>query len=272
MLDDYLAGGGQLLIALNAVEGDLQNARGSVLHTGVGDWLRQKGIAVEPSFVIDEQCAPVQVQQQQGYFTYRTTVEFPYLPVVTNFADHPITKGLEQVVMTFASPIRQVGNDTSLSFQPIAQTSVNSGTINAPTTFNIQRQWTAADFTMSGIQVGALVEGPLAGDATARMVVFSDGDFPVSGQQGRQNNDNISLFVNSIDWLSDDTGLIGLRTKGVASRPIDQAYLGEDASGKRQTLKYLNFGLPILLVLLYGFFRYQRQKRLRLKRMTESYA
>ena len=116
-----------------------------------------------------------------------------------------------------------------------------------------------------------MLEGKLAGEANARIIVIGDGDFPVSGQQGRQNPDNISLMANSIDWLSDDTGLIELRTKAVATRPISQEYLSEDASGKRNFLKYFNFGLPIMLVLLYGFLRFQREKRIRLKRMQERF-
>ena len=56
------------------------------------------------------------------------------------------------------------------------------------------------------------------------MVVFSDGDFAVNGEgQGAQQlqPDNVNLMSNAIDWLSDDTGLISLRTKGVTSRPLD---------------------------------------------------
>jgi len=73
-------------------------------------------------------------------------------------------------------------------------------------------------------------------------------------------------MVNSIDWLSDDTGLIELRTKGVVSRPIDQL-----EEGTQNLLKYLNFLLPIILVLIYGFIRMQRKKITRIKRMEESY-
>ncbi len=270
-LDDYLARGGQLLIALNTVEGDLQNARGTATPTGVEDWLAQKGIAVTPGFAIDAQCAPVQVQQQQGFFRFNTSVQFPFLPIVTEFSDHPAGSGLEQVVMPFASPLSFVG-DSTVKYTPVALTSVSSGIVNAPTYFDINKQWTEADFTMSNLHLGAVLEGPLASDTYARMVVFGDGDFPVTGQQGRQSEDNISLFVNSIDWLSDDTGLIELRTKAVASRPIDQEYLGEEALGTRNWLKYLNFGLPILLVLGYGVLRYQRQQRLRQQRQNQSFA
>ncbi|MGM0475444.1 MAG: GldG family protein, partial [Bacteroidota bacterium] len=79
--------------------------------------------------------------------------------------------------------------------------------------------------------------------------------------------DNISLLVNSIDWLSDDTGLIELRTKGVSSRPIKQL---EDST--RSLLKWLNFLLPIVLVLIYGGLRYQHRKNQRVMRMEANYA
>lgn len=268
-LDDYLSRGGQLFIALNAVEGDLQNAQGTAIHTGLEDWLRQKGVEASPSFIIDAQCGSVTVRQQQGFLTFNTALQFPYLPVISNFPEHPITRGLEQAILSFASPLRFVGDSTA-RFTPIALTSVKSGIANPPVFFDINRQWTDADFPMSNLTVGGILEGNLAGGAFSRIIVIGDGDFPVSGQ-GAQNEDNISLMANSIDWLSDDTGLIELRTKAVASRPIEQEYLSDDASGKRNRMKYLNFALPLLLVLAYGFFRLQRQKALRLKRMQEKY-
>ena len=123
---------------------------------------------------------------------------------------------------------------------------------------------------MNNVIVGGVLEGDFGGGIPGKIVVYGDGDFGVSGQQ-RQSQDNVSLLANSIDWLSDDTGLIELRTKSVATRPIAQEYLGEEASGKRSFLKYLNFGLPILLILIYGFIRYQRERNRRIKRMVESY-
>ena len=69
---------------------------------------------------------------------------------------------------------------------------------------------------MSNITIGGILEQAGSG----RIIVVGDGDFPVSGQGRGQSADNISLMVNGIDFLSDDTGLIELRTKGVAYRPL----------------------------------------------------
>jgi len=102
-----------------------------------------------------------------------------------------------------------------------------------------------------------------------RMVVIGDGDFAVNGppQQQRQlQPDNVNLFVNAIDWLSDDTGLIALRTRGAVSRPIRE--LDEST---RSLLKYTNFLLPVLLAVGYGVVRSQRNRAVRMQRMNEDY-
>jgi gliding motility-associatede transport system auxiliary component len=267
-LDSYMNNGGKLFIAMNRVNGDLQTQSGSTLNTGLEGWLTQKGIVVENNFIIDASCASVGVQQQQGMFSYRTQIQFPYLPVITTFADHPITKGLEAVILQFASSINYTG-DSTVTFVPIAQTSENAGTKASPTYFEVQKNWTQTDFPLSNLPVAGYFKGQLAGNSISEMVVIGDGNFPVNGsgqQQQQQQEDNISLMVNSIDFLSDDTGLIELRTKGVSSRPLDQI---ED--GRKAFLKYLNFLLPLILIIGYGIFRMQMNRNLKVKRMEEGY-
>ncbi len=263
-LDAFMARGGKLLVALNKVDGDLQNATGSAVNTGLATWLSNKGVTVENKFLTDANCAAVNVQQQQGSFRFQTRVQFPFLPIISNFADHPVTKGLEQVILPFASPLVFSG-DTTTNFTPLAYSSEQSGTATVPTYFNIQQQWTDADFPLSSQTVAAALEG-----SYGRMVVIGDGDFAINSKDGGQpqavQEDNVSLFVNSIDWLSDDTGLIELRTKGVSSRPLDQL---EDST--KAMLKWLNFGIPVLLAILYGFFRAQSKRLQRIKRMEVSY-
>jgi gliding motility-associatede transport system auxiliary component len=76
----------------------------------------------------------------------------------------------------------------------------------------------------------------------------------------------VNLLVNCIDWLSDDTGLLDLRTQGATARPIEEM---ED--GKKAAIKYLNFLVPIVLVIAYGIFRAQRNRILRNKRKEVGY-
>ena len=157
--------------------------------------------------------------------------------------------------------------DSSISYTPLLFSSEQSGTQPSPQYFNFTKQWTQADFPMQNLVLGAVLEGKLSGAANSKMVVLADGDFAIGTGQQQINPDNISLMVNSIDWLSDDTGLIALRTKGVSSRPIKQM---ED--GTRSIIKWLNFLLPILLVLIYGFIRFQYRQNQRIIRMEADFS
>lgn len=265
-LDAYLARGGKLFIALNRVSGDLQTGYGSGLTTGLESWLGDKGLYVNENFIVDQNCVNATMQQQVGNAIQISSIAIPHVPRISRFSDHPVTRGLEEVILPFASTLDFMG-DSLTSFTPILFSSELSGTQSAPTYFDFQRRWTSGDFPLSSQVLGGVLEGPLAGDISSRMVVIGDGDFAVNDQGQQVNPDNISLLVNGIDWLSDDTGLIELRTKGVSSRPIKQM---ED--GKRTLLKWLNFLLPILLVLIYGGFRYQYRKNQRIMRMEANYS
>jgi gliding-associated putative ABC transporter substrate-binding component GldG len=268
MLDDYLATGGRLMIAMNNVEGDLQTLQGKVVWTGLQDWLREKGIDFQNALLVDVNNGNISVSQRTNFGVMTSQMRFPYFPAIRKFADHPATKGLEQVQFTFMSPIRYVG-DTSLTFTPLAFTSDQTGVKNLPVFLDINQKWSQADFNRKNEVVACLLEGRLSGNNNAKMIVISNGDFAVNAGNNRQNMrqpDNISLMVNSIDWLSDDTGLIDLRTKSVTSRPIDA--MGD---ARKNTLRWLNFLLPIALVLIYGLIRMQLRRNQRMKRMEEGY-
>jgi len=267
-LDNYLAQGKRLFIAMNRVRGDFSTSSGSTVNTALETWLAGKGLTVENNFVIDDNCGSVSVLQQQPGFTFQTQVRFPYIPVISTFEEHPVTKGIESVIMQFASSITFIG-DTSLKFTPLAKTSGKSGTQPCPTYFDIRKRWIDEDFPLSELTVAGLLEGKISGNNNSKIILVSDGDFPVGGEgrQARQiHPDNVNLMVNSIDWLSDDTGLIDLRTKGVTSRPLDAI-----EEGRIALLKYTNFLLPIILIVIYGIFRIQRNRNRRIKRMEEGY-
>ncbi len=267
-VDAFLDRGGRLLVAINRVQGDLRSLYGMSVSTGLEGWLSKKGIDVVDNFVADAQCGSVSVPQQFGIFTVQANVSFPYVPVIGTFAEHPITTGLESVMLQFASEIKiSPGSDSTSVITPIAFSSNLSTVLPAPQFFDINKEWTENDFPRENIPVAVAVEN--VGQHEGRMVVIADGDFPVNGppQQSRPlQPDNVNLFVNSIDWLSDDTGLIALRTRGAVSRPIIEL---EDST--KTILKYVNFVFPVLLVIGYGIVRAQRNRITRLKRMGENY-
>lgn len=260
-LDRYLEKGGNLCLAFNTVEGNFQTVQGIEVKNGIKEWLQTKGFTIQSDFVVDARCGNISVQQKQGYMTFNTAVNFHYFPMINSFEEHPITKGIDQVIFQFASALNYAGNAT---FTPIVKTSELSNVMPAPVFFNIEKKWSKQDFPMQHQTLGGVLEQADANGS--KLVIFTDGDFPTGNQGQGQNADNVSLLVNSVDWLSDDTGLIDLRTKGVASRPIRDL---ED--GEKTRMKWMNFTLPILFVIGYGLFRTQRNRLRRRNRQLERY-
>ena len=267
-LDDYMADGGRLFIAMSRVNGNLQQGRGFGMGNGLETWLAEKGINMPEEFIVDANCSRVGVRQQQGGFTMTTQIPFPYLPIINKFADHPITKGLESVMMPFVSPITYTG-DTAVQFTPLATSSEKSATEAVPLIFDVNKNWQESDFNNPGQVVAAAFEGNIWGDVPSKLVLISNGSFAVNGEGQRPQQlqpDNVSLLANSVDWLTDETGLIDLRTKEVTSRPLDQV-----TDSQKTLIRWLNFLIPLLLTIIYGIIWYQRRRIIRKKRMEEGY-
>jgi ABC-type uncharacterized transport system involved in gliding motility auxiliary subunit len=208
------------------------------------------------------------MQQQTSFGMLQQQIQFPYIPVVSRFSNHPSVKGIESVILQFASTIKYSG-DTTKKFTALAFSSEQSNALRAPVYFELQKQWTQNDFPQNGLVVAAAIEGKLSGNTRSKMILIGDGDFPINGSNDKARQlspDNVNLLVNGIDWLSDDTGLISLRTKGATSRPIEAL---EDST--KTLLKYGNFFLPIFLALGYGIYRSHRNKMRRYKWMSENY-
>jgi gliding-associated putative ABC transporter substrate-binding component GldG len=270
-LDAFLARGGRILFAGSRVNENLQTAYGTVNNSGFEKWLQRKGIILNNDILIDASCSQIQVVQNLGGFQMIRQVEFPYIPVIKTFSKHPITGGLEAVIMPFVSSLKYAGNDT-IKYTPIAFTGEKSNSEALPVYFDIQHQWAESDFRLKNLVVAATLEGKIAGNVPTKMVCISCGAFVINGknEQGQRQQqlatDNINFFVNSVDWLTDETGLIDLRTKTVTARPLTEV-----SEATKNFVKWFNFLFPIILVVGYGFYRSQQNRKLRIKRMEENY-
>ena len=261
-LDKYLSSGGSIYLAYSNLQTDLQSQYLSPLpDIGIMGWLADKGITMNNQYVIDANCGAVTVRQQTGMFIMNRQIEFPYFPILSKFSEHPAARGLEGVIMPFVSSISYLPKDSAISIEPLVFSSENSGVVSAPVYIDIQKQWSESDFNAPSQVVAIAAEGPLSGAASSKMIVVANGAFAVNGegeQQQQVNQDNVNFASNSIDWLSDDTGLIELRTKGITSRPLEQI---DDT--KRNLYKYGNVALPIFLMIGIALYRRQRFARKR---------
>ncbi len=264
-LDKFLNDGGNLCIAVDVVEGDLQAVQGRAVSTNIRDWLKTKGVDVVPEFVVDANCGTIMVQQVQGFFTISSPVPFPYLVKVNTFEKDVITKGLEEVLFPFVAPIEITGDTSAYMVRPIVKSSKKSGRVAPPVYFDVQKKWTESDFDRGPQVLGVVIQpkDPRSG----KIVLFSDAEFARGNQRVPPNADNISLIANAVDWLTDETGLMEIRTKGISSRPIKKL-----SEAKVQMYKWVNFALPIALVIVLGVLYAQYRKRLRkLRQRPDNY-
>ncbi|MEP2025757.1 MAG: Gldg family protein [Reichenbachiella sp.] len=254
-IDDFMSNGGAVFIAYSNMNGNLQQgylSKGNDI--GLEGWLRNKQVNLGSQFVVDAQSGSVSVQQNNGVFTYRSQLKFPYFPMINDFPEHATTNGLETIMLPFVSAINYTGNDSTIRYNPLMLTSEMSGLAPTPSGVDIQKRWNENDFREGTQTLAVALEGALVGNQESKLILVSNGQFIINGNPPQQiSEDNVNFASNAIDWLSDDTGLIDLRTKGITNRPLDTV---EDST--REMLKYGNVAIPILLVFIYAFVRRQR--------------
>ena len=263
-LEKFLSKGGRLFIALNHAIGLLDHPNnGYINSTGVEDMLEKKGLKIRNDFIIDNNCGVCNFEQQYGYLKFQRSVSFPYCPVITNFSKHTITYGLRSMLLMFASSIEQIKTPTPYIFTPLAQSSSISGVQQAPVCFDLEKQWTQRDFNRPHNIVAALLT---TDDNNSAIVTITDADFLINQSAIDGHTDNITFALNSIEWLADNSGLIQLRNKFTTVPGLEP--VGDTT---REVLKYINFLLPILIILGIAFYRYKRNLRKREDRSHPGY-
>lgn len=264
-LENYLDRGGRLFIALSHAIGQISGTRnnGFINRTGIEKMLEKKGLKIKYDFVVDNNCGTIAINQQYGLITFQSNVSFPYIPNITNFSNHIITYGLNSILLPFASSIQQVRTQTTYIFTPLAKTSSISGVQQAPVFFNLQKQWSRNDFTHPHNIVAALLTND---DNNSAIVTITNAEFITNDIVMSGHTDNVNFALNSIEWLADNSGLIQLRNKFTtfaSLEPLD--------SNTKEFLKYLNFLLPLLLIIGFSVTRYKKNQKQRINRSRPGY-
>ncbi|MFT7588280.1 MAG: ABC-2 type transport system permease protein, partial [Limisphaerales bacterium] len=109
----------------------------------------------------------------------------------------------------------------------------------------------------------------------ARMIVVSDGDMiensvSADGRIAPLGSDHIEQYIfankdfilNSLEYLTDDTGLMQTRAKEIKLRPLDKAKVRES----RNWWTFMSIAAPVLILFLFGgiynIIRYRRYSSL----------
>jgi ABC-type uncharacterized transport system involved in gliding motility auxiliary subunit len=218
--------------------------------------------------------------QQQGQFQMQSQIPFPYLPNATNVdRSNPIVKDLQGLIFYFVSSLdTSLAVNKGLKAEVLVRSSKHSGRQTGFMMIDPLHRYTQDELSESNIPMAAVVSGSFKSyfsttggenkvfvpqttkSPDTRIVVVGDGDF--MKDDFASSRGNLTFFINIVDYLADDAGLITIRSKDVAQPPLDQI-----SDGTKKLLKYGDLILPPLLVIGYGLFRWRR--RVALKRSFE---
>ena len=280
-IDQYIMHGGKVAFLLNKVNASLQQRYTQPIDLGLEDMLENYGIRINADLVRDAQCANITVMQQQGQFQMQSQIPFPYLPNVANVnRSNPIVKDLQGLIFYFVSSLdTSLAVNKGLNAEVLVRSSKRSGRQTGFMMIDPLHRYTMDELSESNIPLAAVVSGSFksyfsttGGENQAlvpqvtkspetRIIVVGDGDFMKDEFAGSRGN--LTFFINIIDYLADDAGLITIRSKNIAQPPLDQI-----SDGTKKLLKYGDLLLPPILIIGYGLFRWRR--RVALKRSFEA--
>jgi ABC-2 type transport system permease protein len=221
-----------------------------------------------------------------------------FSPLLQPSQNHPIGKNVSRILSEFISSIDTVGESNGTKSSVILTTSpyarinkcpmiVSLGMIDAPPAREL--------FNRQYIPVGILLESKftsvfknrmigelglpantkiISESKPTKMMFFSGGHLIANKVNRNSTNKKISplgfdpvsnitfgnkdFFINAVNWLCDDSGLMELRSRTVKMRLLDKVRLREELV----TWQIINVIVPAILVLIAGilfwFFRHRR--------------
>jgi len=279
LLDQYLMRGGKLGIFLSTYNCDIQTNNSTPIDAGLDSLLKSYGIGVEKALAMDARCSRIGVQQQSGAFRIQNMVEYRYFPLLSDFSDdNLIVKGLDEVAFIFPSPLdTTVMLPSGVKREIIARTSEYSRVEREPFDLSPFREFRRSDFDRQHLPLGATLKGVFpshfanrgmptytgtdtsyiavesdfqASSDSTRMIVVGNGGFVDDRSMNSQSN--LVLFMNMVDWLSQDEGLISIRSKQVDLRPLDDI-----PDSTKKIVKYSNLLAMPVIVIIVGLIRWR---------------
>ncbi len=259
------------------------------------DLLFKYGVRLNDNLVQDLQAAPIPIvtgysgnQPQQSLFPWF------YMPLVVPENVHPIVTNLNAIKFEFASTLDTVSN-AGVKKTILLHTSKYSKVLNSPVRISlgiVQQEPKQEQYNKHNLPLAVLLEGQFesvfknrittaiansneikfkAQSKPTKMIVVSDGDViknAVSKSSGKvyplgfdrytnQMYGNTNFILNSMNYLTDNSGLISIRSRELTLRLLDKEVLKSD----KFFWQLLNTLLPILLLLIYGIVQFYLRKR-----------
>ncbi|MFH2036658.1 MAG: GldG family protein [Candidatus Zixiibacteriota bacterium] len=290
LIDQFIMHGGRVAFLIDKFAINMQESMAMPVNNGLDSLLAYYGVGIMENVVIDAQCNMIPITRNMGQFQMQSLVNYPYYIKVTNFnPENAIVKSLNSISLAFVSPLN-VDRDLFQGemLEILFTTSEQSGVRSVPIDISPDKKYFAEDFPNKNIPLAVTLTGHIesyfndqyipqyAGADTvsqiatpekvdftddARLVVIGNGSFITD--EHRQNTAGFVVLMNIADWLTQDKGLISIRSKQVGGRTLELT-----SDGTKRAVKYINmFAMPII-VILFGLIRWRFKKSRRTKELS----
>jgi ABC-type uncharacterized transport system involved in gliding motility auxiliary subunit len=243
----YLSNGGRLLVAIDP----LIEAGGTMRSTRLEGLLADWGVEVNDDLVVDP-------SKRLPFYDLSAV----YL---TDFGSHPVTQGLEGVAVLF-TVTRSLEPDTEAGAEIIVSTSsegwgeTNLAQLLAGDPVALDEADNQAPAVVGVVVDGSptaesdLPEGEEADDSTAghRLMVYGDSDFMADYEIS--NAGNLTLAMNSFNWLAARE-----QSLGIAPREVEQVNLYLSQQQMRNILLLVLLVMPGAAIIL-GILVWRRRR------------
>lgn len=263
----------------------------------LNDLLFKYGVRLNSNLIMDLSALPIpMVTGYMGNQPQFEFFPWPYFPVLTPTSSNPVVKNLNAIRTEFISSIDTVG-DPSIKKSVLLTSSKYTRVAQTPVMISLEilgRNPDTRDFTDPPQPVAVLLEGEFgsvfnnripkeisqapeigfsAKSPSTRMIVISDGDIIKNQVQFANGNyiplplgydrhtgqtfGNKELILNAVNYLSDDAGLMAVRSRELRLRALDVNKARENLLG----WQIINIVAPVLIIIIFGIIQFAIRKR-----------
>jgi gliding-associated putative ABC transporter substrate-binding component GldG len=296
-IDQFIMGGGKALLCIDMLEVDLDSISkegtiGFPLKTNLENLLFKYGVRINKDYLLDLSSGgfPV-VVGNMGENPQIQMMPWPFYPIVNQLSQHPIVRNLDALYLRFTSSVDTISAE-NVNKTPLIFSSPYTKTVAAPVRISLndlRKEMSPQIFNQGSKPLAYLLEGQFSSvfrnkfipegqdknkfiekSLETAIIVCADGDILRNeiNPKTRAPYDlgyepylqaefaNMDFIVNSLSYLIDGNNLILSRKKEILIRPLDKI------KAEEQKLKWqiLNLALPIVVVIMFGFFRHYLRK------------
>ena len=288
LLDQYVMGGGNLIVAAEGTSLDLRQLAGAGAlalpqENSLDRLLFRYGIRVNKDLIQDLDFGVIPVMGGNfGNQEQLVPLPWPYYFQAGRMYPHPITKGLDQVSFRYTSSLDTVKAD-GVRKTPLLFSSERSRIVSLPHLISLgsfQEPPLESEFGLQYLPLAYLLEGEftslfknrfvpeefagiqLKNSGRGKVIVLGDASLfqsqlnPATQEPLPLGEDplaqatyaNKQFLENLVQYLTDPEGIIATRTKVLQIRPLDKLKVAEEKS----MWQLINVGAPVLFLVLMG--------------------